>query len=177
MQHPQTGPNATQTLVSTYDRPVYSPCSLPARGLLGHSGPLSAFKLLRAIEQTAARSKLQLGRRSDPAITQKGCRKSHPEWPRDLPAPGAAPEAGVPKQSGPGHLAPRPSTSFPRRGRPTPTTVAPSTFQEPKGQRPLSAPCSPQASIAQRGRRHVEPGPRARHSPADPNGTCPEALS
>lgn len=163
--------------MSIYDSPVPLPRSLPTRGLLGHSGPLRALKPLRAIEQAAARSKLQLGRRSNTAVTPKGCRRSHLEWPGDLPAPGAAPTAGVLKQSGPGHLAPRPSTSFPRLGRPTPTARAPSTFQEPKEQRPLSAPRGPQASIAQPGRRHVEPRPRARHSPADPNGTCPEALS
>lgn len=115
MQHPQTGPNAIQTLVSTYDRPVSSPCSLPARELLGHSGPLSAFKLLRAIEQTAARSKLQLGRRSDPAITQKGCRKSHPEWPGGPPGSWSCsrsrrPQAERPRTSGsaPFHLLPSP---------------------------------------------------------------------
>lgn len=60
----------------------------------------------------------------------KGCRRSRPA-------------ARVPEQSGPGHLAPRPSTSFPRRGRPTPTVQASSTFQDPKGQRSPSAPRKP----------------------------------
>lgn len=164
--------------MSTDDRPVPLPCSLPAPGLLGHFGLLRALKPLRAIEQTAARSKLQPGRRGDPAVAPKGCRGSHPEWPGDLPALWSCSRSRRPpsREAQAIWLRALPPPSF-ASGGPRPLHRLPAPFRRRKGKGHSQSPAALGRASPSAGADTWSQDPRARHSPADPNGTCPEALS